>query len=218
MLTCDQEFREFHAMWLKRKEEEQGGGVGVQEHEGEEEGTMVSEVPAEVETPVALTPHDLPITIDIGIPSSTSHSVESPSAPHNKESSLDPFTDDRVITISSPTLSISTVSDLTPTELGEDTGESGGEQTPTRHETFYLEDGNVEIACEHVIFRVHSPILSFSSHNLRDMLSPSTLLNAPMPEGCPQVVFKDSAEDFAVLLEMIYTPGYVSPPDMDYVN
>ena len=218
MLTCDQEFREFHAMWLKRKEEEQGGGVGVQEHEGEEEGTMVAEVPAEVETPVALTPHDLPITIDIGIPSSTSHSVESPSAPHNMESSLDPFTDDRVITICSPTLSISTVSDLTPTELGEDTGESGGEQMPTRHKTFYLEDGNVEIVCGRVIFRVHSPILSFSSRNLRDTLSPSTLIHAPMQGGCPRVVFKDSAEDFAVLLEMIYTPGYVPPPGVGYVN
>jgi hypothetical protein len=40
-----------------------------------------------------------------------------------------------------------------------------------------------------------------------------------MPEGCPRVVFKDSAEDFAVLLKMIYTPGYVPPPfDVSSVN
>ena len=217
MLTCDQEFREFHATWLK-KEEEQRDTTGAQGLGGEEENTMAAEDPTEVETPVAFAFQDLPITIDIGIPPSISLSIESPSAPHDMESSPDPFTDDQIATISSPTLSISTVSDLTPTELGEDTGESGGEQTPTRHETFYLEDGNVEIACEHVIFRVHSPILSFSSRNLRDMLSPSTLLNAPMPEGCPQVIFKDSAEDFAVLLEMIYTPGYVPPPGVGYVN
>ena len=79
---------------------------------------------------------------------------------------------------------------------------------PTRHETFYLEDGNVEIMCGQTIFKVHSPILSFSSRNLRDMLSSPTLLNAPIPEGCPRIAFKDSAEDFAVLLKMIYTPGY----------
>ena len=85
---------------------------------------------------------------------------------------------------------------------------------PTRHETFYLEDGNVEIMCGQTIFKVHSPILSFSSRNLRDMLSSPTLLNAPIPEGCPRIAFKDSAEDFAVLLKMIYTPGYVPQPSM----
>ena len=84
---------------------------------------------------------------------------------------------------------------------------------------FYLENGDVEIVCGHTIFRIHSPIVSFSSANLRDMLSSPTLLNAPMPEGCPRVIFKDSAEDFAVLLKMIYTPGCVSPPfDASFVN
>jgi len=99
------------------------------------------------------------------------------------------------------------------TEFDVDIGE-GGERIPTRHETFYLEDGNVEIVCGHTVFRVHSTVVSFSSPNLRNMLSSSTLLNAPMPEGCPRVVFKDSAEDFAVLLKIIYTPGYVPLPSM----
>jgi hypothetical protein len=116
-------------------------------------------------------------------------------------------------TPSSPTFSISTISDLTPTELGEDIGEGSGERIPA-HETFYFEDGNVEIVCGDVIFRVHSPVVSLSSQKLRDMLSPYTLLNAPMPEGCPRVVFRDTAEDFAVLLKMIYTPGYI-PPTLD---
>ena len=108
-------------------------------------------------------------------------------------------------------MSISTVSDLTPTELGE-IEEGDGKRITTRHETFYLEDGNVEIMCGQTIFRVHSTVVSFFSLNLRDILSSSILLNAPMPGGCPRVVFKDSAEDFAVLLKMIYTPGYVPLP------
>ena len=112
-----------------------------------------------------------------------------------------------ISTTSSPTLSISTISDLTPTELGEDNVKDSDEPIFARHETFYLGDGNVEIMCGHTIFRIHSPIVSFSSPKLRDMLSQPTLLNAPTPEGCPRIVFDDSAEDFAVLLKMIYTPG-----------
>ena len=131
---------------------------------------------------------------------------------HDTEFPLNTFTDYRIPTDSSPTLSISTVSDLTPTELGDDIEEGDGERIPTHHETFYLEDGNVEVMCEYTVFRIHSSVVSFSSLNLRDMLSPPTLLNAPMPEGCPRIVFKDSAEDFAVLLKMIYTPGSVPPP------
>jgi len=102
-------------------------------------------------------------------------------------------------------------------EEGKDVAETEGhegEEEATRHKTFYLEDGNVEIVCGHTIFRAHSPILSFSSSKLRDMFSPSTLLTAPMSEGCPRIVFKDSAQDFAVLLRMIYTPGYISPLEL----
>ena len=61
--------------------------------------------------------------------------------------------------------------------------------------------------CGDTLFRIHSTIVSFSSTRLRDTLSPETLLNALMPEGCPRIVFEDSAEDIAVLLKMIYTPG-----------
>ena len=183
--------------------------MGIQGPGGEEEGAMAAEVPAEVETPVAFVPQYLPATIEVGIPPSILHGNVFPPVEHDVESSPDPFTDNRIATISSPTLSISTVSDLTLTELGDDIGVGSSKWILTRHETFYLEDGNVEIVCGHTIFRVHSPVVSFSSRNLRDVLSPFTLLNAPMPEGCPRVVFKDSAEDFGVLLMMIYTPGYI---------
>jgi len=101
-------------------------------------------------------------------------------------------------TISSPTLSISTVSDLTPTELGE-----GVEQTTARHDTFYFEDGNVEVVCGDTVFRVHSTVIAFSSPKLRDILSPSELLHAPIPEGPPRITISESAGDFEILLKMI---------------
>ena len=133
------------------------------------------------------------------------------SVSHDTDASSNAPTDDRIATASSPTLSISTISDLTPTEFDEDIGGDGDERIPTCREMFYLEDGNVEIVCGQTIFRVHSAVVSFSSPILRDMLSSSTL-GVPMPGGYPQVVFKDSAEDFGVLLKMIYTPGHVPPP------
>ena len=164
---------------------------------------LATEAPAEIKTPVAFVPRDLPtaaVDTDISL-----------SIPHDVEPSSDTFLNISSTALSSPTLSISTISDLTPTELGEEI-EHCGEQMAARHETLYFEDGNVEIVCGDTVFRVHSTIISFSSSKLRDILSPSTLLNAPTPGGCPRVVFKDSAEDFAVLLKMIYIPGYVPPP------
>jgi hypothetical protein len=187
-----QELREIHAAWLQCREEEERRDVV----EAEEDGGAAAEAPAEIETPVAFVPQDLPTAMtDIGIPSSALQAIEPPSILHDAESFPETFI---------------AISDLTPTELGEDIGEDGGERVVTRHDTFYFEDGNIEIVCGHTVFRVHSTIVSFSSPKLRDMLSPSTLLNAPMPDGRPRIVIKDSSEDFAVLVTMIYTPGWVS--------
>ena len=200
-----QELREIHSTWLEQsRKEKEWDGAETEEHKGEEEGdAVVVKISTEVGTLITF---NTPTTI-----------YGSPSVSCGVESSLDAFTDIQTHTVSSPTLSISTVSDLAQTELGdgiEEGGDDGGgsKRILTRHDTFYLEDGNVEIVCGHTIFRIHSPIVSFSSLKLRDMLSPSTVLNAPMPGGCPRVIFEDSAEDFAVLLKMIYTPGYVPPP------
>ena len=201
----DQELRELHTSWLQLNDEEERNSVAeaIEDREGEEEAA--TEIPAEVETPVAFTPQDLPATLNITIPSPILQGTERSPVSHDVEPSPDAFANDRITTVSSPTLSISTISDLTPTEFDEGIGEG----IPTRHETFYLEDGNVEIVCGQTIFRVHSTVVSFSSPNLRDMLSSPTLLNTPTPGGCPRIVFNDSAEDFAVLLKMIYTPGWV---------
>lgn len=210
---CGQEFRELHATWLQRSDEEEQNEVeGAGGREGDGDGEAAAEIPAEVETPVAFPPQDLPAIFDIVIPSQILQAIEPSPVSPDAEFPPDEFIDDRIATVPSPTLSISTVSDLNSTEFDEDIGEGSNEQIPTRHDTFYLEDGNVEIVCGYTIFRAHSPIISFSSPKLRDLLSPSALLNVPMPEGCPRVTFKDRAEDFAVLLKMIYTPGYVLSP------
>jgi len=199
----------FHAAWLKRKEEERRG-TGETEvcKREEEEGTVAAEVPPEVETPVAFVSQNLPA---VNIHSSTFRGIKSPYPSHDVDSSSGTFVNVPATAVSSPTLSISTVSDLTPTELSEEI-EHGGNQAATRHDTFYFEDGNVEIACGDTVFRVHSTVVSFSSSELRHILSPSTLRAAPMPEGCPRIVFTDTVEDFSILLEMIYTPGCAPLP------
>ena len=175
-----------------------------------EEGTTVVETPTEVETPVISAPQDPPITaIDAGIPPSMLQDIRSISVPHDTDSSPGNSIDVPPSTVSSPTLSISTMSDWTPMELGEEPRE-GQVQTAARHDTFYFGDGNVEITCEDTLFRIHSTIVSFSSPKLRDILSQHALPAASVPEECPRIIFSDSANDFSILLKMIYTPGFVT--------
>ena len=197
-----QELYEVHTTWLQRKEEE------------EQRSASVPDVPeGDVNTPVVLAPHDLPAGHDdVDAAPPILRDVVSPSILQDVEYPPEIYPNVPAAAVSSPTLSISTVSDLPPTELGEDIEDSMSEQTPTRHDTFYFEDGNVEVVCGDTIFRVHSTTISFSSPKLRDILSPSTLLRAPTPDGRPQITVGDTAQDFAVLLKMIYTPGQVSLP------
>jgi hypothetical protein len=204
-LTCEQEFREIHAAWIQRKGE-QGDPKETEEHQGGgEEDTVAADVSAEVKTPVAFVPQDLPTAaIGIEIPSSILQDIGSAFTTHDTTSSSDTIIEIPASSVSSPAMSISTMSDLTPTEL--DDIENGQEEA-TSQETFYFEDGNVEVACGDSTFRVHSTIVSFSSSKLRETLSRPALLKAPTPEGCPRITVSDSAEDFAMLLKMIYTPG-----------
>ena len=188
--------------------------------ETERGGAAAAKVSVGTKTHVAFVPQDLPVaTIDLDIPSSVLQDVTLHPIPDDVEFSPETFVEVPTGTPSSPTLSISTVSDLTPTELDEDTGEGGRGRMTTRHDIFYFEDGNVEIVSEGTIFRVHSTIVSFSSPKLRDILSRSALIHAPTPEGPPRITVTDSAVDFATLLRMIYTPGRVSPiPHAGSVN
>ena len=179
----------------RKEEEEQGNGA-------------TAEIPtAEFETPVALAPQDPPVTHipAVDVPSSpVLQAVELLSVLRDLEYS-ETFVNIPPTAVPSPTLSISTVSDPTPTELNEDIEDDS--DVAIHHDTFYFEDGNVEIVCEHTLFRVHSTTISFSSPKLRDILSQSALLRAPTPEGRPRITVADTAQDFAVLLKMIYTPG-----------
>ena len=193
---------------MQRKDEERQRDVGkTKEHQGEPEHPVAAEASAGVVTPMAFAPQNLPAAaIEIEIPPSISQNIKSSVVFNGVDALPEPFIGVTTGAASSPTLSISTISDLTPTELGEDI-EHASEQIATRHDTFYFEDGNVEITCGDTIFRVHSTTISFSSPKLRDILSQPALLNAPTPRGCPRVTISDSAEDFAILLKMIYTPG-----------
>ena len=180
--------------------------------ETEKEDGAAAEVPEEIDTPTAFALQDLPFaTVDIDIPYPILQAVASPPILGDVESSPGTFVEVPTGMPSSSTFSISTISDLTPTEFDEDTGEGSGKRMTIRHETFYFEDGNVEIMSGGTMFRVHSTVVSFSSPKLRDILSRSALLRAPTPEGCPRITVTDNAVDFAVLLKMIYTPGWVSP-------
>jgi hypothetical protein len=203
-LTCEQEFHEIHAAWVQRKKEQKDS------KETGEEDMVAGEASAELKTPVAFAPQDLPtipiITIPVKIPSIL-QDIESSSIFSDGESSLETFVGVPSGAVS-PKLSISTVSDLTPTEFDE--SERGKTQTAARHDTFYFREGDVEIVCGDTIFRVHSSIVSFSPSKLREILSQQALLDAPTPEGRPRITISDSTDDFAILLKMIYTPGLVS--------
>ena len=191
----DQELREIHATWLLQQEEE------------EDRNVTATEASADVETPAAFVPQDLPsVHAGAKAPSSALQAAEPVSVLRSVASPPDV----RVSAGSSPTLSISTVSDLTATELGDDVGEGSDEQRITRHDTFYFEDGNVEIVCRDTVFRVHSTIISFASTKLRDIFSQLPRTRLQTPGGCPRLIFNDSVEDVATLLKMIYTPGLVS--------
>ena len=192
--------------------EEQRGPSESGEHQNGGGGDIVdADVSAEVKTPVAFVPQGLPdATVGSEIPPSVLQDVEPPSVLSDGDSSLDTHIDVPSGSVS-PILTTSTVPDLTPTELDEEI-EPGQKQTTAHHDIFYFEDGNVEIACGDIIFRVHSTIISFASSELREILSQPALLNAPTPEGRPRITISDSDEDFGMLLKMIYTPGLVSPP------
>ena len=78
------------------------------------------------------------------------------------------------------------------------------------HDTFYLEDGNVEVLCGNTLFRVHTSILSSHSPALRRMFAQAGLASAESPNGCPRILSSDPPRDFATLLKMMYLPGYVT--------
>ena len=128
-------------------------------------------------------------------------------------------------TTHSPSTSIATLSDFTTADVYDDESHidpaiadvfddepptDPGAVTP--HQSFYLEDGNVEVLCGNTLFRVHTTILSFHSPALRQMFAQTNLATAESPNGCPRILSSDPPKDFTTLLKMIYLPGSVAPP------
>ena len=121
----------------------------------------------------------------------------------------------------SPSISIATLSDFTI--AGTSDGEppidatiaaASDDEPPiddpaaaAPHETFYLQDGNVEVLCRNTLFRVHTSIPSFHSPAFRRMFAQTSLDMAESPNGCPRILSSDTATNFATLLKMIYLPG-----------
>ncbi|KAF9646049.1 hypothetical protein BDM02DRAFT_320358 [Thelephora ganbajun] len=108
--------------------------------------------------------------------------------------------------IRSPSISIASLSDFTIADTSDD--ESPTDPTIlTQHETFYLEDGNVEVLCGNTLFRVHAGVMTFHSSTLHQTFARTSLATADSPDGCPRIISSDKAADFSTLLKVIYIPG-----------
>ena len=109
-------------------------------------------------------------------------------------------------------MSISSLSDFTVADTSDDDDESPIDPTAvTPHDTFYLEDGNVEVLCGSTLFRIHAGVLTFQSPVLRQMFAPARLAAEDSPNGCPRIPSSDAATDFATLLKRVYLPEFVVP-------
>ena len=110
----------------------------------------------------------------------------------------------------SPSISITSLSDFTIADTSDDES-SHDPTTITPHDTFYLDDRNVEVLCGNTLFRVHASVLSFHSPVFSQMFAKSNLETAESPNGCPRILSSDTATDFATLLKVMYLPEYAIP-------
>lgn len=77
-----------------------------------------------------------------------------------------------------------------------------------RHETLWFDDGNVVIASEDMLFRLHRGIVCHHSQVFRDMFSaPHTGESTDVVEGCPVVRVSDSGENLASFFTLLYDGG-----------
>ena len=167
-------------------------------------------------------------TISLGLPSGDLETQTPPSESIiTTETYTIPTTASPVAPVSlSPSMSVSTLSDFTIANTSDDEslvepiiiGTSNNKPLidPTAvvpHETFYLEDGNVEVPCGNTLFRVHVSTLSFHSPALRRMFAQTGLAAAESPNNCPRMLSLDSAKDFATLLNIVYLPEYPTRPN-----
>ena len=170
----------------------------------------------EITTLKSQDPAATPIATSLGLPGV----VEQPRTPTPPSLTLHhpPCESPKSSTPPSPSTSITALSDFTiadslddepifepeTTTLHEPTLEP---ETITPHDTFYLDDGSVEVVCGKTLFRVHTSTLSFHSPVLCQMFSSENLAAAESPNGCPRVVSSDTPTDFVTLLKTVYLPG-----------
>jgi len=170
----------------------------------------------EISVPESQDPAATPVATSLGLPSigEQSQPPTLPSPAPDIPSGWSP----RSSAPTSPSTSITALSDFTiadslddepipkpeTTTLHDPTLES---ETISPHDTFYLDDGSVEVLCGKTLFRVHTSALSFHSPVLRQMFSPANLTAAESPNGCPRVISSDTPTDFATLLKAVYLPG-----------
>jgi hypothetical protein len=152
-------------------------------------------------------PSKTPVVISLGLPNvdlepqmSLPPVLESITAPEMEATPASPAL------TQSPSISIATLSDFTMTDTPDDQSPIDPTEI-TPHDTFYLEDGNVEVLCESTLFRIHIGVLSFHSPVLRQGFAQAILATAESPNGCPRIPSSDTAMDFTTLLQMIYLPG-----------
>ncbi|KAF9646057.1 hypothetical protein BDM02DRAFT_3189180 [Thelephora ganbajun] len=152
-------------------------------------------------------PAATPVVTSLGLPSRDPEPqvpqpppLESPTSPETETIPASPITQ-------SPSISIATLSDFTTADTSDD--ESPTDPTAiTPHDTFYFEDGNIEVLCGNTLFRAHTSILSLHSPTLRRTFAQTTLATAEAPNGCPRILSSDTAADFSTLLKVIYLPGF----------
>ena len=168
-------------------------------------------------------PAATPVVTSLGLPNRDLEPQISQPSPPEPSTAVETDTIHEAPVIQSPSISISTLSDFTVADASDDESPTSPTFADTSddeplvdpaaavfpHETFYLDDGNVEVLCGNTIFRVHVSTLSFHSPALRRMFAQANLASAESPNGCPRIPSSDTAKDFATLLKMIYLPGFV---------
>jgi len=120
----------------------------------------------------------------------------------------------------SPSISIATFSDFTIADVSDDESPadpaisetSNGQLPPdpavaVPHDTFYLEDGNVEVLCGNTLFRIHTSVVSFRCPALSSMFSQTNLASAESPNGYRRIPSSDTATDFTTIPKIIYLLG-----------
>jgi hypothetical protein len=154
-------------------------------------------------------PAKTPVTASLGLPSRDLASQSPQSPPLEPVVTPEPGTIPEYLVPQSPSISVSTLSDFTIADTFDD--EPPLDPTAIHpHDTFYLEDGNVEVLCDSILFRVQASALSFHSPVLGQLFAKANLATAESPNGCPRIPSSDSATDFATLLKIVYLPAYAT--------